>query len=92
METSEREQAEADRLLAAAVYLMTCHARNGCPRLACMIRHHLQMIGRHPGAADHVSDMAQKLSAAWSAILVRDERIAMEARQRVGATGEGSIH
>jgi hypothetical protein len=65
---------EADRLLAAVIYLMCAHARNGCPRLAGVIEKHLQAIGRHPDVSDRVRDVCRKLSASWVAIRQHDER------------------
>lgn len=67
----------ADRLLAATIYLMSCHARSGCPRLACMIEHHLRLVGRHIGVPDRVRDTAQKLAASWAAIRRHDEQRAL---------------
>jgi hypothetical protein len=82
MDHEERQDAEADRLLAAAIYLMSCHARNRCPRLACMIGHHLELIGRHPGAGERVMDICRKLANAWEAIRRHDER-GVQTRQDV---------
>lgn len=64
---------EADRLLAATLYLMSCHARNHCPRLACMIERHLGMLARHTGCGGHVADTSRKLANAWRAIARHDE-------------------
>lgn len=65
---------DADRLLSATLYLMSCHARNGCPRLACMVQHHLRLLGRHPAVPERVRDVAQKLASAWKAVAAHDER------------------
>jgi len=65
---------EADRLLCATIYLMSCHARSRCPRLACMIGHHLDLIARHPGSGERISLMCRQLRSAWEAIRVCDER------------------
>lgn len=72
-------EGEADRLLAATIYLMSCHARNRCPRLACMIGMHMRALGRHPELGAHVRDSCQKLCAAWEAIRRNDERVAGDA-------------
>jgi hypothetical protein len=64
---------EADRILAATLYLMSCHARNGCPRLACMIERHLALLAKHRGSGCHVADTCRKLSCAWRAIANHDE-------------------
>jgi hypothetical protein len=75
MDDEELQRGEADRLLAAAIYLMSCHARNQCPRLACMVGRHLQLLARHPGAGARVGDICLRLSNAWEAIRQHDERI-----------------
>ena len=62
--------AEADRLLAATIYLMSLHARRRCPRLAHMVASHLRLLGRHAELGTHVRDTCQKLAAAWE--VVRD--------------------
>lgn len=87
MHCHETEE-HADRLVAAAIYLMSCHARTGCPRLASMIEHHLRLIGRHAGVTDRVRDIAQKLAASWTAIRRHDERRARLAR----AETDGKLH
>lgn len=61
---------EADRLLAATLYLMTCHARNGCPRLAEMVRRHFELISRHPESGELVRDTCKRLCAAWESPIV----------------------
>jgi hypothetical protein len=72
-DASERE---FDRMLAATIYLMSCHARSRCPRLACMVQSHLRFLGRHPCTPEHVRHTAQKLAAAWEAIRRHDEQSA----------------
>ena len=76
METFEddRQEREADRMIAATLYLMSCHARNRCPRIACMVEHHLRCLGRHAGAGEHVRELSRRLSAAWVAVRKHDER------------------
>jgi len=65
---------EADRLACAVIYLMSCHARTQCPRLAAMIRHHLELIASHPGAGERVAFVCRQLSPAWDAIRLQDEK------------------
>ena len=74
MHSEERDPAEADRLLAATIYLMSCHARNGCPRLACMVGRHLEAISHHPDAGALVRDTCRQLAAAWESVRVANER------------------
>ncbi|QJR11069.1 hypothetical protein DSM104443_02140 [Usitatibacter rugosus] len=66
MSVEAAETGEADRLLAAAIYLMSCHARSGCPRIACMVERHLQLLGRHPQVGEHVRHTCRQLAAAWA--------------------------
>ena len=73
-----------DRLVAATLYLMSCHARTGCPRLACLIERHMCLIGRHAGVTDRVRDIAQKLAASWTAIRRHDENRTLMARLEPG--------
>lgn len=83
MRRHENEE-HADRLVAATLYLMSCHARTSCPRLASMIEHHLRLIGRHLGVTDRVRDIAQKLAASWTAIRRHDEHRAVMAPAEPG--------
>jgi hypothetical protein len=76
--TDEEFSREADRLLSAAIYLMSCHARNGCPRLALMVGRHLELIARHPQAGDLVRETCQRLAAAWESVRQNDERRARD--------------
>jgi hypothetical protein len=69
---------EADRILAAAIYLMSCHARNRCPRLACMVERHLELLGRHPQVGEHVRHTCRQLASAWESVRAHDERAACE--------------
>ena len=79
---------EADRLLAVTLYLMSCHARSGCPRLAGVVRHHLALLARHGGAGERVRDIAKKMGCAWSAIQAHDERhAASRAAGEIGHDG-----
>lgn len=59
---------EVDRLLAATIYLMTCHARNNCPRLAEMVKRHFELIARHPDSGEIVRDTCKRLSTSWASV------------------------
>jgi hypothetical protein len=76
--------AESDRLVAATIYLMSCHARCNCPRLAHMVVRHLEQIARDPGCGERVADTCMRLANAWEAIRRHDE-IAARAPMRVAA-------
>lgn len=80
---------EADRLVAATIYLMSCHARSRCPRLACLVQCHLKSLGRHAQATEHVRHTARKLAAAWEAIRRYDE---LRATSGIAAFGRGPLH
>lgn len=71
---SEARLQEADRQLAAVIYLMSCHARTRCPRLAVMVERHLVLIGRNPEAGEHVRDTCRRLASAWVCVREFDER------------------
>ncbi len=73
MPDDDRLLRETDRLLAATIYLMSCHARSGCPRLACMVSRHLELLGRNPNAGEFVRDTCRRLAAAWEAVRRHDE-------------------
>lgn len=62
---SPRDEAELERLMAATLFLMTQHARCGCPRLACIVGRHLSLLAKHPAAGRLVRDMAGRLAPTW---------------------------
>jgi hypothetical protein len=74
----ELPSGEPDRILAAAIYLMSCHARTRCPRIACMVERHLALLGKHPEVGDHVRQTCRQLAAAWRAVGAHDERCLQE--------------
>jgi hypothetical protein len=76
MDESDDLTNEPDRVLAATIYLMSCHARNGCPRLACIVGRHLRLLASHPRVGAHVRETSRRLAAAWEAIRRRDEAVA----------------
>ena len=82
----DRAEREADRMLAATLYLMSCHARSRCPRLACMVEHHLRQLGRHPGAGEQVRHLCKRIAAAWVAVRRHDES------RNVTAPPDGTLH
>lgn len=83
MDDEDLQRGEADRMLAAAIYLMSCHARNRCPRLAFMVGRHLQQLARHPGTGELVSQTCRQLAAAWETVRRHDER-AIQTTRDVG--------
>ena len=87
----EERKREADRILAAAIYLMTCHARSHCPRIACIIERHLALLAGHGESGDLVRDMARRLSPAWRVIRDHDERLRAEAIHAAREAG-GLLH
>lgn len=50
MEAIDDEPSRVDTIVAALLYLMTQHARTGCPRLAVYISRHMQCLACHGGA------------------------------------------
>ena len=77
-DADETKRREADRLLSAAIYLMSCHARTRCPRLACMVERHLELIACNPESGELVRETCRKLAAAWESVRGNDERQARE--------------
>ena len=55
-----------ETLIAALLYLMTHHARSGCPRLATCIARHLQCLAVHPGADPMIRDICAGMHHAWA--------------------------
>jgi hypothetical protein len=65
---------EADRHVAAVIYLMSCHARSRCPRLAAIVERHLALIGQNPESGEQVRNTCLRLAAAWANVRAHDER------------------
>lgn len=67
-ERDEQDQSNhpaTERATAALVYLMSAFARSRCPRLACMVGHHLEMLARHPESPELIRDTCAQLIPAW---------------------------
>ena len=93
MEDVEDPAREIDRLLAATIYLMTCHAHTRCPRLACIVERHLALIARHAESGELVRATSRRLAAAWKVIRSRDERNATDSMEAAAAErGSRLIH
>jgi hypothetical protein len=60
--------AQADRLLAATLYLMSAYARTRCVRLAGMIEHHLGLIACNGEVSPCVGAVARQLVTTWHAL------------------------
>lgn len=69
MDTNEtpaiEAESSAETLMAALVFLMSHHARTGCPRLALCISRHMQCLAMHPDAAPVLRDVCAGLQGAW---------------------------
>ena len=59
------ETADAKRLAASAFLMMSCFARNGCPRIACMIQNHLDALACHRGTGEFMRDCCRQVSPLW---------------------------
>ena len=66
MQHPRSEESRAETLLAALIYLMTQHARSGCPNLAVCISRHMQRLAVHPDAPRVIRDTCASLHGAWS--------------------------
>jgi hypothetical protein len=51
MQMPDPEATRLETLVASLVYLMTHHARTGCPRIAVCVSRHMQALALHPAAA-----------------------------------------
>jgi hypothetical protein len=93
-EVEDSKLREADRLMAATIYLMSCHARTRCPRLAYMVERHLELIARNPECGEFVRDTCNKLSAAWECVRGADEhhRTERSASEPEGAGTRRPMH
>jgi len=65
MQDTDVEESRVETLVAALLYLMTHHARTGCPRLALCVSRHLQCLAVHPNADPVVRDTCASLHGAW---------------------------
>lgn len=63
---AEDETSRPETIIAGLVYLMSCYARSGCPRVAVCISRHLQCLALHPEAPRVVRDTCAALHGAWS--------------------------
>jgi len=59
--------AESDPIviLSATMYLMSCYACNGCPRLAIIVSRHLQALARLESTAEPLRATCRQLCARW---------------------------
>ena len=60
------QEGRVETIVAALLYLMTHHARTGCPRLALYISRHMQCLAVHPDADRVVRDICASLHGAWA--------------------------
>jgi hypothetical protein len=66
LDFEQSEEPRAEALTAALIYLMTQHARTGCPRLALCVSRHMQCLASHPDAAPVLKEICAGLHGAWS--------------------------
>jgi hypothetical protein len=59
------DASRAETVMAALLYLMTHHARTGCPKLALCISRHMQCLALHPDAAPVVRQISASLHGVW---------------------------
>lgn len=73
----ETETSRVETVIAALLYLMTHHARTGCPKLAVCISRHMQCLARHPDAPAVVRDVCASLQGTWAlaATPVRPDKV-----------------
>jgi hypothetical protein len=66
MKSADPASPHLQTLVAALLYLMSRHARSGCPRLAACISEHLHRISLHPDAAPLVREVCAGLRGTWA--------------------------
>jgi len=66
MQAPHPDGSRVETVAAALIYLMTHHARTGCPRLAVCISRHMQCLAVHPDAPPVLRDICASLHGAWS--------------------------
>lgn len=54
-----------ETVVAALIYLMSCHRRSGCPKLALYVSRHMTAIALHPDAPPVVRDVCAALRESW---------------------------
>ncbi len=74
MNPPDLEASRPDTIVAALIYLMTHHARTGCPRLALCVSRHMQCLATHPDATPVVREICAALHGAWSRAAETEER------------------
>lgn len=55
-------------ILSATLYLMSCYACTGCPRLAVIVSRHLQAITRLDAIAEPLRATCRQLCVRWEAM------------------------
>jgi len=69
MDAIDSGASRPETLIAALLYLMTHHARTGCPQLALCISRHLQCLALHPGADPVIRDICAGMHGVWAEAL-----------------------
>ena len=64
----EDDTSRPEIIIAGLVYLMSCYAGSGCPRLAVCISRHMQCLALHPDAPRVVRETCAALHGAWSRV------------------------
>ena len=66
MKAVEDELSRVETVVAALIFLMTQHARTGCPRLALYVSRHLQCLACHAAAGPVLRATCASLHDAWA--------------------------
>ena len=66
MRPQQPYESRVETITAALLYLMTQHARTGCPRLAMYVSRHMQCLALHPDAPPVLRDICASLHGCWS--------------------------
>lgn len=74
-----------DTLVAAALYLMTSHAKGGCPMVGRMVLRQLNYLAQHPSAevTPMLREVCLKLACEWERLGLRKPIILPQPHQGV---------
>jgi hypothetical protein len=74
MPISKPSSTPVETIVAALIYVMTYHARTGCPELAGVVAQHMRRLAAHPDSQDVVRRLCDELHETWDDIACGDRR------------------
>jgi hypothetical protein len=76
MQATDDEASRVETIVAGLLYLMTQHARTGCPRLTVYIFRHMQCLACHSAAPAVLPETCALLRNAWNEAAPHAEQLA----------------